>query len=123
MGRRLREVRLNVCAKSQSSAGLRRYVSLLLAGGRPAVPAALTVRGSRPNNKKKMGLLLSPLLSGVLSPLLFGALFAAVASGFKFVCLQVEQNYTDLKTLNPNLPFLVRAADDITPNIVATYGA
>ncbi len=36
---------------------------------------------------------------------------------------QVETNYFEIKALNPNLPFLVRAVDNITPNIVATYGA
>mmetsp|Transcript_18538 Transcript_18538/g.27121 ORF Transcript_18538/g.27121 Transcript_18538/m.27121 type:complete len:138 (+) Transcript_18538:48-461(+) len=58
LGRRLREVRLNLCAKSESSAGLRKYV---------------------------------------------------------------DSHYVDIKALNPNLPFLVRAVDDVAPNVVATY--
>ena len=34
----------------------------------------------------------------------------------------METEYTHIKQLNPNLPFLVRGVDDVTPNIVATYG-
>jgi len=35
---------------------------------------------------------------------------------------QVDSHYVDIKALNPNLPFLVRAVDDVAPNVVATYG-
>lgn len=34
----------------------------------------------------------------------------------------IESNYTDLKTLNPNFPFLVRSYDGPDPMFIATYG-
>ena len=108
VSRNVAELRFIVCPTSQSSAATR-YARVLA----PWCLCCAWCAGSSMMPHPVCGC--HPHVHVLITPV--GVVACAAPRAF------YEKNYQTIKMLNPRMPFLIRAADNASPRVIARYGA